>query len=132
MQDRYVNPLCTRYAGQRMQQIFSDDRKFITWRRLWLALAEAEQQRKKFRAAAVFQDLPVVPQQAVIYFSLSGRHFAEYDALPLLRQIVGDLALGPPLDERGDAPGKFLLQFPIFSDFCIAAAEISSANKSEG
>ena len=44
MQDRYVNPLCTRYAGQRMQQIFSDDRKFITWRRLWLALAEAEQE----------------------------------------------------------------------------------------
>ena len=44
MHDRYVNPLCTRYAGQKMQQIFSDDRKFITWRRLWLALAEAEQE----------------------------------------------------------------------------------------
>ena len=42
MHDRYMNPLCTRYAGQKMQQIFSNDRKFITWRRLWLALAEAE------------------------------------------------------------------------------------------
>lgn len=42
MHDRYMNPLCTRYAGQKMQQIFSDDRKFMTWRRLWLALAEAE------------------------------------------------------------------------------------------
>ena len=44
MHDRYMNPLCTRYAGQKMQQIFSNDRKFITWRRLWLALAEAEQE----------------------------------------------------------------------------------------
>ena len=44
MQDRYVNPLCSRYAGQRMQEIFSNDRKFVTWRRLWLALAEAEQE----------------------------------------------------------------------------------------
>ena len=44
MHDRYVNPLCTRYAGQKMQQIFSDDRKFTTWRRLWLALAEGEQE----------------------------------------------------------------------------------------
>ena len=44
MHDRYMNPLCTRYAGQKMQQIFSNDRKFITWRRLRLALAEAEQE----------------------------------------------------------------------------------------
>ena len=44
MHDRYVNPLCSRYAGQRMQQIFSEDRKIVTWRRLWLALAEAEQE----------------------------------------------------------------------------------------
>ena len=44
MHDRYVNPLCSRYAGKEMQQIFSDDRKFSSWRRLWLALAEAEQE----------------------------------------------------------------------------------------
>ncbi len=43
MHDRYQNPLCSRYAGAEMQQIFSDDRKFQTWRRLWLALAESEQ-----------------------------------------------------------------------------------------
>ncbi|MBR4394318.1 MAG: adenylosuccinate lyase [Oscillospiraceae bacterium] len=43
MHDRYQNPLCARYAGTEMQQIFSDDRKFSTWRRLWLALAESEQ-----------------------------------------------------------------------------------------
>lgn len=42
MSEIYENPLCRRYAGREMQQIFSDDRKFSTWRRLWLALAESE------------------------------------------------------------------------------------------
>ena len=37
--DRYENPLCTRYASERMQQIFSPDYKFLTWHRLWLSLA---------------------------------------------------------------------------------------------
>ncbi len=40
--DRYENPLCTRYASDRMQQIFSPDYKFLTWHRLWLSLAENE------------------------------------------------------------------------------------------
>ena len=43
MHDSYQNPLCTRYAGKEMQRIFSDQQKFSTWRRLWLALAESEQ-----------------------------------------------------------------------------------------
>ena len=38
----YINPLCARYADEEMQRIFSDDRKFSTWRRLWLLLAESE------------------------------------------------------------------------------------------
>ena len=40
--DRYQTPLAERYASAEMQQIFSQDRKFTTWRRLWIALAEAE------------------------------------------------------------------------------------------
>lgn len=44
MHDRYTNPLCTRYAGRTMQHIYSDDNKFSTWRRLWIALAESEQE----------------------------------------------------------------------------------------
>ena len=40
---RYVNPLTARYAGAEMSHIFSDDHKFGLWRRLWLALARAEQ-----------------------------------------------------------------------------------------
>ena len=44
MTDSYESPLCSRYAGKKMQQIFSADNKFSTWRRLWLALAESEQE----------------------------------------------------------------------------------------
>ena len=40
----YENPLCARYASREMQHVFSPDYKFSTWRRLWIALAEAEQE----------------------------------------------------------------------------------------
>jgi adenylosuccinate lyase len=40
--DRYSNPLTERYASAEMSYIFSPKFKFTTWRRLWLALAEAE------------------------------------------------------------------------------------------
>ncbi len=42
MHDIYENPLCKRYASREMQEIFSDDRKFSTWRKLWIVLAESE------------------------------------------------------------------------------------------
>ena len=44
MTDRYQSPLSERYASKEMQYIFSPDKKFRTWRRLWIALAEAEQE----------------------------------------------------------------------------------------
>ncbi len=44
MHERYESPLCARYADEEMKHIFSDDRKFSTWRRLWLLLAESEQE----------------------------------------------------------------------------------------
>ncbi len=44
MNDVYINPLTTRYAGEEMKRIFSPDSKFSTWRKLWVALAEAEQE----------------------------------------------------------------------------------------
>ena len=44
MHEIYENPLCKRYASREMQEIFSDNRKFSTWRRLWVALAESEKE----------------------------------------------------------------------------------------
>ena len=44
MNDRYVSPLSERYASREMQYIFSPDKKFRTWRKLWIALAETEQE----------------------------------------------------------------------------------------
>ncbi len=38
----YESPFCTRYASPEMQYIFSADKKFTTWRRLWVALARGE------------------------------------------------------------------------------------------
>ncbi len=41
-ENKYVSPLSERYASEEMQYIFSPDKKFKTWRRLWVALAESE------------------------------------------------------------------------------------------
>lgn len=40
----YENPLTERYAGEEIKGIFSPQKKFSTWRRLWLALAESQQE----------------------------------------------------------------------------------------
>ena len=42
--ETYVSPLSTRYAGREMQYIFSEEFKFRTWRKLWIALARAERE----------------------------------------------------------------------------------------
>ncbi len=44
MNDVYQSPLCTRYSSREMKQVFSNDKKFTTWRSLWIALAEAEKE----------------------------------------------------------------------------------------
>jgi adenylosuccinate lyase len=44
MYDKYQTPLAERYASKEMQYIFSPDKKFRTWRKLWIALAEAEKE----------------------------------------------------------------------------------------
>ena len=44
MYDKYQSPLSERYASKEMQYIFSPDKKFKTWRKLWIALAETEKE----------------------------------------------------------------------------------------
>ncbi|WP_300350214.1 adenylosuccinate lyase [Clostridium sp.] len=44
MKNLYSTPLNSRYASKEMSYIFSDDMKFSTWRKLWLALAEGEKE----------------------------------------------------------------------------------------
>ncbi|MBN1910726.1 MAG: adenylosuccinate lyase, partial [Pirellulales bacterium] len=69
---QYDNPLITRYASAEMSEIFSPQRKFSTWRRLWVALAEAEAEL----------GLPIRPEQIAqlhehvddIDFEAAGRH----------------------------------------------------------
>jgi adenylosuccinate lyase len=51
--DRYVSPFVSRWCGPEMLANFSDRRKFTLWRRLWIALAEAEAEL----------GLPITPEQ---------------------------------------------------------------------
>jgi adenylosuccinate lyase len=44
MHDLYENPLVSRYASKEMAENFSDDKKFKTWRKLWIVLAEAQRE----------------------------------------------------------------------------------------
>lgn len=44
MSNKFESPFSKRYASNEMQFIFSDDNKFSTWRKLWIALAESEQE----------------------------------------------------------------------------------------
>ncbi len=50
---KYISPFSTRYASAEMQFVFSEDNKFRTWRRLWIALARAEKK----------QGLPITDEQ---------------------------------------------------------------------
>ena len=44
MKDHYESPLSSRYASEYMLRLFSSDMRILTWRRLWVALARAEQE----------------------------------------------------------------------------------------
>lgn len=44
MKNTYETPLNSRYASEEMKEVFSPDRKFKTWRKLWITLAEIEQE----------------------------------------------------------------------------------------
>ena len=62
--NKYESPLSSRYASQEMQYIFSPDKKFSTWHRLWIALARAEMEL----------GLPVTQAQVIADGGACGRH----------------------------------------------------------
>ena len=60
--DSFVSPFSTRYASKEMQYLFSSDKKFSTWRLLWIALAEAEQ-----KAGLPISDEQIAEMKAHVY-----------------------------------------------------------------
>ena len=44
MTERYVSPFSTRYASDEMQELFSQRHKFLSWRDMWIYLAESEKE----------------------------------------------------------------------------------------
>ena len=45
--DRYTSPFCERYASKEMQYIFSPDKKFKTWRKLWIGKKQRRYEQQK-------------------------------------------------------------------------------------
>ena len=110
--DRYENPLCTRYASERMQQIFSPDYKFTTWQRLWLSLAENEM---KLGLPVTQEQVDELRQQlGVIDYAAAARYERElrHDVMAHIRawgehcpKARGIIHLGAPscyVDDNGD------------------------------
>ena len=93
MKNTYESPLNSRYASPEMQYLFSPDRKFTTWRRLWVALAESEME----------MGLPVTQKQVDelkahvedIDYEAARRHDIRFHHIST-DEVYGDLALDEP------------------------------------
>src|SRR5262245_22022699 len=73
--DHYQSPLSTRYASEAMRANFSERKKFVTWRRLWLALAESQQELGLPITAAQVAELRANVEH--VDFELAERHERE-------------------------------------------------------
>ena len=110
--DRYENPLCTRYASHRMQQIFSPDFKFLTWHRLWLSLAENERALglpvTEEQTAELREKLAVIDYEAAERYERELRHDvmahirAWGEHCPKARGIIHLGATSCFVDDNGD------------------------------
>ena len=89
---RYISPFSTRYASPEMQFVFSEDNKFRTWRRLWIALARAEQKQgatscyvgDNTDVILMKQGLEIVRRKVLNVMDLLARFAEKYKALPAL------------------------------------------------
>jgi len=96
--DQYVNPLISRYASAEMSRIWSANRKFRTWRRLWIALAEAEAELGLPITAAQIAQLKAhgedIDHEAAASYERKLRHdvmahvHAYGDVCPLARGVI--------------------------------------------
>src|SRR5947199_232540 len=71
--DCYDNPLVSRYATRQMAELWGPQRKFSTWRRLWVALAEAEQE------LGLLKDDGVTPRITLEQLEELRRHIEDID-----------------------------------------------------
>ena len=96
MHDVYENPLCKRYAGRDMQELFSDDRKFSTWRRLWIVLAECEKEVRHDVMAHIYAYGMVCPKaKPIIHLGATSCYVGDNtdiiiqrEALLLIRKLL--------------------------------------------
>ena len=66
--DRFISPFSERYASEEMQYLFSPDKKFSTWRKLWVALAESEKElRLEKEGKPVITDEMIEEMKAHLY-----------------------------------------------------------------
>jgi adenylosuccinate lyase len=76
--DQYENPLVTRYASKEMVALWSDQKKFSTWRRMWVALAQAQQELglpiSDSQIAELEQHIDNIDFQAAAEFERQFRH----------------------------------------------------------
>ena len=98
MKTNYTSPLSERYPSKEMQYLFSPEKKFRTWRRLWIALAEAEQElglditdeqiaELKARVQAAVEGAQS-PDTVEVILALSGDVEGETTSFYIYRQIA--------------------------------------------
>jgi adenylosuccinate lyase len=98
MNELYENPLTARYAGRRMARLWSSQMKFSTWRRLWVALAEAQRglglKITDEQIAALRAQVETIDFEAANAYERRFRHdvmahiHALGDAAPIARPII--------------------------------------------
>jgi adenylosuccinate lyase len=98
MHELYENPLTSRYAGRRMARLWSAQMKFSTWRRLWVALAEAQRALglniSEEQVAALRAQVETIDFDAANAYERRFRHdvmahvYALGDAAPVARPII--------------------------------------------
>jgi adenylosuccinate lyase len=101
MPDRYENPLCKRYASAQMQYIFSDDNKFSTWHKLWIALAESQKELGLDISADQIDEMKA--QQANINYETAAKIEAEtrHDVMAHIRAFGEQCPKAKPIIHLG-------------------------------